>query len=635
MKKITGQSLVEFIIAIGVSAIFLPALLTGLTASRNGKAQEKQRLEAITIAKETEEAVRVVREKGWSAVAPTGTYHPIISNNSWSFAPNSDQVNGFTRSVLIESVYRNTNGQIVPNGGTLDASTIKATTTVSWGLPYISSINSIQYLTRYQNNASFIQTSKADFDAGLADGTVTTDITGGEVTLALGGHGLWCSPVLTITAVDLPKNGVANAISAVEGLISAATGENAAGVSYASVGIDNNNPPNATVSGTFNGYKTNDLWTDGHHTYIATDNNHDSVVILDVSVNPPVISGVLSFGSSLKASRVFVSGGKAYVTTGSWLYVFDVATQLQVGNAFQLLNNANATGIVVNGNYAYVSLDLAAAQLEIIDVTDPSNMKKAGSAVLNGLGGNRLVLNNTATRAYIVTATSAQKNEFFIVDISAVKDGMPTIKSYDTNGMDPLSVALATGNKAIIVGTGGIEQYQVVDMDEVNGITHCGGLPIPSGVRGVSTVIEHDGDVYSYIITGDSSTELKIIEGGPGGRHTGNGNFYSSIFDQGFQVAFNRLDFNINQPQNTQIKFQVAGADLNPVSGSCSDATYTYVGPDGTGTSYFTQPGPIPTDDNGTGFENPARCFRYKAILSTADPISAPVLYDITVNYSP
>ena len=68
----------------------------------------------------------------------------------------------------------------------------------------------------------------------------------------------------------------------------------------------------------------------------------------------------------------------------------------------------------------------------------------------------------------------------------------------------------------MLVGTKG-EEYQLVDIANEATPSRCGGLNIDTGVKGVSSVLEADGDSYSYIITGDSAAELKVIEGGPGG----------------------------------------------------------------------------------------------------------------------
>src|SRR3990172_3870774 len=71
-----GQSLVELILAVALASILLPALLTGLVSSREGKAQQDNRFTATAYLKEAVEAVRIVREAGWSGIATNGTYYP-------------------------------------------------------------------------------------------------------------------------------------------------------------------------------------------------------------------------------------------------------------------------------------------------------------------------------------------------------------------------------------------------------------------------------------------------------------------------------------------------------------------------------------------------------------------------------
>ena len=70
-RKSKGQALVELLVALGISAVILPALLTGLVSSREGRTQQKLRLEAVSKVKEGEEALRVVREKGLSSIKTT------------------------------------------------------------------------------------------------------------------------------------------------------------------------------------------------------------------------------------------------------------------------------------------------------------------------------------------------------------------------------------------------------------------------------------------------------------------------------------------------------------------------------------------------------------------------------------
>lgn len=94
----------------------LPALLTGLFSSKQGKAQQGQRVQAVALMKEAEEVVRNVREQGWTLFSVNGTYHPLISGTTWSFASGSENVNDLTRTITVSDVYRDDNGVVVTSG---------------------------------------------------------------------------------------------------------------------------------------------------------------------------------------------------------------------------------------------------------------------------------------------------------------------------------------------------------------------------------------------------------------------------------------------------------------------------------------------------------------------------------------
>jgi type II secretory pathway pseudopilin PulG len=189
MKKLfrkweVGQSLIEIILVIGLSAIILPALLTGLVSSRQGKAQQFQRTQAVYLLNETADAVRSVREKSWTSIAANGTFHPAILDTSWILATGSAVVNDFNQRIVISDVNRDPAGTIVASGGTLDPSSKKINISISWSQPYASTVSANLYMTRYLSNNSFTQTTTADFTPGTLSNTQITAITGGGVTLA-------------------------------------------------------------------------------------------------------------------------------------------------------------------------------------------------------------------------------------------------------------------------------------------------------------------------------------------------------------------------------------------------------------------------------------------------------------------
>ncbi|OGG03583.1 hypothetical protein A2W14_03330 [Candidatus Gottesmanbacteria bacterium RBG_16_37_8] len=641
-RKTYGQTIVELLITVALTAIIFPALITGLVSSREGKAQQKQKTEAYSLIKEAEEAVRLAREVGWDTFAVNGPYHPEIAGNTYVLVPNSQTTAvGFTRTILIEDALRDSAGNIA-DSGTIDPSTKKVTITVSWLTPYSTQLSTVMYLSRFRQNSAHTDTTEDDFNAGTVNGVTVANDEGGEVILGAGGSGSWCDPNLTIEAVDLPKQGVANAVSAIEGQVVAGTGENASGVSFAAVSISNPpdpTPPDGDIVGTFDGFKTNDVFGEQNYAYLATDTNSKEIVIIDLTSQVSgkyAEAGYYNAPGNTSAESVYVSGNIGFAIVNNILYTFDLSSKTDSRSTLSSYTlAANGKEVVVRGNYAYVAVNSTSNQLQIIEFSaDGTTLTLRGSATLNGGTARDIFVNNSASRAYIATAASTTLPEMFIVDVSDKNGSRPTVGTYEANGMDPTGVTIVPGNRAILVGQGA-EEYQVIrttteSVDPPMG--RCGGLNIDSGVKGVSSVLESDGDAFSYIITGDTNWELKIIEGGPGGQLSPSGDFESAPFDAGGEVAFNRIDFTVDIPSQTTFNLQVAVT--NAINNNCDEAVYTFVGPDGQGSSFYTSDGAIPEIQSGN-YTNPGRCFKYKTFFSTSDSGYTPVLKDVTVNYSP
>jgi type II secretory pathway pseudopilin PulG len=195
--------LIEILLAFAISAIMMPALLMSFVASRQGKVQQNQRLDATMLATEAMTAVRTVSELGWPFISTNGTYHPVLVNNTWSLASGTESVNGFSRYLTVGDVYRDANGNIVTSGGTLDPSTKKVTVTVSWNSLIPSSVQSTYFVGRTDNTA-FTQSSYNDFNAGTKNTVQITNVTGGEVALAPNTKGQWCKPSFSSATISLP-----------------------------------------------------------------------------------------------------------------------------------------------------------------------------------------------------------------------------------------------------------------------------------------------------------------------------------------------------------------------------------------------------------------------------------------------
>ena len=99
------------------------------------------------------------------------------------------------------------------------------------------------------------------------------------------------------------------------------------------------------------------------------------------------------------------------------------------------------------------------------------------------------------------------------------------------------------------------------------------------------------------------------------------GTLESSSFDTGGSSNFTTISWNpTSQSSGTTLRFQIATNNDN--------ATWNYIGPDGTAATYYTVPG---TSLNSVHDNN--RYIRYKAFLSTTASSRTPVLSNININY--
>lgn len=685
---INGQSLVELLLAIAFASIVLPILIVPFISSREGKPQQRQRVQAVTLLKEAQEAVRSIRENGWPALASDGTYHPVATVSAWTLVPGMQVANGYTRWVTIESVTRDAStGAIVTSGGIVDASTKKVTANVSWSGPTGSSVSAAMYLTRYLGNLSHVETTQAQFNSGTQTSVNVTNTSGGEIVLATNTKGQWCGPNLSLAAVSLP--GVPNAVYATEGNIYAATGQTAQSSqdSFAHVLVANTDPPSSSLQGKLQGYQTNAVFGEPGWGYIATTNNTKEVVIVNLNQFDDVPNKILheqgyfdarrsaSTNETLDGHTIFVTkdvsnNDRGYMTAGHYLYVFDLSSKTgsrpRVGNRIQFANSGDKAGEIYVRNvgsrtYVFIAVEGSTPEeLKIADVTNPSsgwgivgdiNIEPNNCSALES--GKAIYTSTDGTRAYISSTNDTSFKEFFSINttsktnpslVGGFASNPPCTNGggYEAGGMDPEQSVVVPGvaNRAILVGrdtpNDGInsQEYQVLDLTNEANPSKCGGLQLDQGVYGVAAVKEADGDAYAYIITGDATNQLKIIQGGPDGVYLDAGVLESAVFNAGYQTVFNRISASTTLPAQTSVQFQVAVAD--PVSGSCASADYQYVGPDGTPATYFpASGGVIPQDNNGSGYENPGQCFRYKVFLATTNYNATPVVNDVSINYSP
>jgi hypothetical protein len=116
---------------------------------------------------------------------------------------------------------------------------------------------------------------------------------------------------------------------------------------------------------------------------------------------------------------------------------------------------------------------------------------------------------------------------------------------------------------------------------------------------------------------------------GSGPSPVAGGNLISSIFDTGSASAvYNYIMWQGTQPTGTSVKFQLA-------TSASASGPWTYIGPDGTGSSYYSPSAPAMQVKIKTENHMFHQYFRYKAYLySDAGQTATPSITDIIVNFT-
>ena len=164
MKK-NGFTLVEILIAIGLTALFLPALVFVFSLSLKSAGQGESYTQAYTIAQQQMEAIYYLKENdsGWkwegesinNTIDGNDYYQPSLqADGSWNLGFKTDspkEMDGHTATVKILRVYRDDDLNITEDTSwDIDDYTRKVIVNVAWkenGIP--TEIDLVSYVSRH------------------------------------------------------------------------------------------------------------------------------------------------------------------------------------------------------------------------------------------------------------------------------------------------------------------------------------------------------------------------------------------------------------------------------------------------------------------------------------------------------
>lgn len=134
--KNKGISIVEVVISSAIIAISVVGIVTALQSFLIISLGNSEKTQAVLMLEETSEVVQYIRDKGWSAninyLDDQTDYYIVWNGLDYSLTDSPQLEKGkFTRKLVFEEVYRDSNDDIVESG-TLDEGTRKVVVNIEW-----------------------------------------------------------------------------------------------------------------------------------------------------------------------------------------------------------------------------------------------------------------------------------------------------------------------------------------------------------------------------------------------------------------------------------------------------------------------------------------------------------------------
>jgi hypothetical protein len=130
-----GFFLIEVVVSTAIVAGVVIFLLGLVQSTVEVSANSLERVQASYLLEEGGEVLKIIRDGGWNNITSLvngTTYYISWDGLAWSLSTTANTVDGFTRTIVFESVNRDTNDDIATVGGNTDTRTRKVNITVSW-----------------------------------------------------------------------------------------------------------------------------------------------------------------------------------------------------------------------------------------------------------------------------------------------------------------------------------------------------------------------------------------------------------------------------------------------------------------------------------------------------------------------
>ncbi|HEX7318235.1 MAG TPA: MBG domain-containing protein [Pyrinomonadaceae bacterium] len=386
---------------------------------------------------------------------------------------------------------------------------------------------------------------------------------------------------------------------------------------------------------------------------------------ISVANSPAVIRGnVTDAGTNAPIANATVTAGSNTTTTDeNGFYQFPSIpagsynmTVTAIGYANGTATGVTATnGAITTRDFALTGAASAACNVDTTladfqsglgantEVNAPGDMTLAlPSAVINSQTSLAIFSNNiTATTWQAQTFTPTASGKLTQMDFQAAlgTTGVPgtlVVEIRNVASGVPGGTVLASANLTTIAGTGNAWYGVTFAAPPIVAAGTQYALVFRAGAGGPFRAVSSSSNVYAGGNWQQSSTSgaswANITSGGQTldlafsayiipQTYATSGNFVSSPKDanqaDGTAAGWTTISWNATTPAGTDIKFQAAGSNN-------AGGLFTFVGPDGTPNTYFTNGGSL-AQFNGS------RYLKYKAYFSTTNTALTPTLADVTV----
>lgn len=657
LKSCKGQILIELILAVSLAAIIISSIIGLFIDISQASLVSLEQTQAEEYVQEAIESLYSICERSWNdLVNQSYPAYPVNNNGVWTLSVGQESIgDNYSRQITMEPVFRNPlTGEIAPSG-VEDSSTKKFIITISWQKPRILSITKEIYLTRYLGNVNWLETSKQDFDDGTTNNVRVMNNQGGELELDFGeGQGEHTGNKFSVFETSFTDN-LDDANKKVSYRF---TAQHSKTVKAIRIYVNNTHPNQSPkyrygLQADSNGSPSGTWLGEDNKGYRDFETNESDWHKLDLEKKVPLTQGQV-YHLVIEYKEHQINPAK-YINLRALNPLNKIVPYNAADDPNLMIRWSNDNGLSwadVNKTPVYV-LDYEEYSEDLPDdyEEDPNNPKNSGNPYHEAYDGSiwgkyykgEEFIYSEATEfvsrvgAYVylkknnpnqpqddlyIAIYDKTANETLVDKLFVNRNDVSTDYQLKEASFDP-PLAMINGHKYQLYfyskGTAENRAYQIGVAKSKDGKPY-----IKINYFGEKAVfIESNNFGGDWHHAKDRDTMFRFSTVADTG-YFASGEYVSSSFDAGTIVAFNRINWTESIIAGiTNVELQIAT--------NTDNATWNFVGPDGTNATRFTNP---------EGEAIPLACalaryIRYKVYLTTTDNSKTPILYNVSVNYSP